>query len=208
LAEAWLHAVSSAGTFDVLTDAGGMYVVSAVGDTSISVEKDGYDTVAKSVTVSRDEVIDIMLPRSDAAGVAGDYTLTFTSSASCLLPPEAMRRVYEVTVHEVEPLLLVSMKGSQFVGFDGIPGFPGARDGKAVVFQLSDGVVGTHLVERIPSIGDLGFSGAATGTIAGPTITAVFAGRLRLDPWFLPGAQKAECQASDHRLEFMRTGSR
>jgi hypothetical protein len=202
-----VEAASGAGTFDVVSDEHGYFLVSAAGETAVKVEKDGFRTLAKTVMVNREENIHLMLTRSEAGGATGEYTLTFTASDTCSLPPDATRRVYEVAIEEVEQALYVSPRVTQpFVSMVAAVGFRGTRDRDAVTFRISD-CPGFDafledkvcFVERVPGVGDLGFAGTATGTITGPTITATFSGTLSIN-------QNTACQADDHRMEFLRTG--
>jgi len=152
----------------------------------------------RSVTVS-----------TDPACYTPTHVLTFTASSTCSLPAEAMQRVYEVEVDDhncwvPEGVLVVTVVTPQhFASLGGNAGFFGTRNDDAVTFDIRDDL-GFRLIEEIPSVGKLYFSGSAAGTVSGETMTATFKGRLGVD-WpsgtrQQPTPTAQACEAVDHRM--------
>jgi hypothetical protein len=216
--DARVSAASTSGTATTTSGVDGGYALTPVsGAAVIRVEKDGYVAQEKQLTVQRDEVVDFGLPRSNAAGIDGVYTLTFTAAPSCTLLPEFMRRTYLARITEKAGGLLVEVDGPGFPSDFWRYGFKGQRDGSGVRFDLigdpnarnpwnyeSDYLFveyldgGCLLGQACGPQRFLGYNGSATGTIGERSIATVFSGTVRL--W---GAQSAQCTGG-HRLEFAR----
>jgi hypothetical protein len=101
------------------------------------------------------------------------------------------------------PSLFDRLGGAQFVAW-GEAGFTGVRNGNAVRFQISgDEVADYNFIEFLPGTRWLDYSGTATGTVNGDSIVATFNGMVQVVA--CPGeVMVAQCQAADHRLEFVR----
>jgi hypothetical protein len=86
-------------------------------------------------------------------------------------------------------------------------GFTGTRAGTTVRFEISsDFASAYYVVERFEPGRDVYFSGVATGTAGRNGVTAAFSGTIAVHAsgWATPGGPLGECQAVDHRLEFVR----
>jgi hypothetical protein len=80
-------------------------------------------------------------------------------------------------------------------------GFSGTRDGNHVTLDITDRIlegVAYAMIERIDGVGDMGYSGTATGTIDNGRITATFDGQYRLG---YGRSGPVLCQAPDHMIE-------
>jgi hypothetical protein len=207
LPQSRVEAASRAGTMSTTADGYGFYAVPAAGEAVIHVEKEGFRAAVKELTVSCDDRMDFQLQRDDAGGPRGIYVVTFTASASCQLPPETMQRTYQANIEEIDHVLLARTEGADFVAWGGEKGFTGTHAGQAVEFLMRDTYDdGYNLIERIPSLGDLHYSGIATGTISEADIVATFRGTLRLVPFRSAGIP-GTCTADDHRMRLVRIGS-
>jgi hypothetical protein len=87
-----------------------------VGDTTIRVTKDGYQTYTQSLNVAdHNQVLTVSLPlvrpRSDFSGT---YSLTITAAASCQLPDAAKTRTYTAVLTQPGPLIEATLQGSTF----------------------------------------------------------------------------------------------
>ena len=168
-----------------VTNGNGAFWIAALGDTVLRVDKEGFPTYTRPLTVNADTEMDVWVPRAGAGSTSGSYTLTFTNAPSCPTTP----RVYDVDLEEWQGKLTVYAQGRQFVAFGGPPGFTGTRTGDSVTFQLTDDIMNapTCFVD-----GNLQYSGVATGTITERGIVATFDGKI------------GTCQAADHRMELVR----
>lgn len=128
------------------------------------------------------------------------HILTMTASPSCTsLPDAAKKRTYPAQLQEKpggELLVLVVNSYDIMIGWGpSEAGFIGTREGNRVTFAITDDIlegVAYAMIERI-GIGDMGYSGTATGTIDNGRITATFDGQYRL--WY--GSGIVLCQAGE-----------
>lgn len=203
---------SASGMLTTLTDTMGRYMLAPVStDAIVRAEKDGFEPVVKRWVGERDEELDFELRRiSDSGDLRGVYRLTIAASSSCALPSEAMQRTYRARIEERDGNLIVFLEGADFVGSwegTGVTGFKGTRDGNAVRFEISsDFASDYYVVERFEPGRDVYFSGTATGTAGGSRVNAAFSGTIavRASGWAPPGGPLGQCEAVDHRLEFVR----
>lgn len=210
VADAGVQVSSPSRTFTARTGGDGHYVVAApAGEVTMTVEKEGYTSQTKRLTMQRDETVDVTLQRGDATGLAGLYELTITASPSCKLPQELMRRRYLARiVEQSDARLVVDLSGAEFA-FWGNSGFTGTRNGNNLQFviepwmQFSDYAV----MERIDDYTTLSYYGKASGTIGGTSIVATLNGTVELSRTGSSGAGTTQCDAADHRMEFVRSGS-
>jgi hypothetical protein len=170
---------------------------------TLRASKDGYDDAVTQVTVDDDQQVTLNLRRRQQPGtIIGVYTLVFTASPSCALPPDARRRTYTAQIEEGRNVgysedLVVMLNGANFEWDEA--GFTGARDGAAVRFQITDEYEARLVVVELLGGMRMSYRGTATGVVSDKTIIATFDGRVRLS-----GGAAAECTAPDHRLEFTR----
>jgi len=203
LTDTRIVATSSAGALSVMTNQSGKYAVPALGKTTVRIEKEGVPSLPQEAIVSGDTNLDLLLRRADSTGLSGAYSVTFTASGSCHQPLVALQRTYQAVVEELPPSLIVLVLGSDFVSSRGDDvGFTGRRHGDNVAFEISDRNDDAYkLIERIPSVGLLSYSGTATGTISSARIVARFAGTVRLTP---VRGDHTTCVADDHGLQLER----
>lgn len=67
-ARAKVRATSRAGTFNLTADQYGFYFVPAAGETTLQVELEGFRPLTRSWSVNQDQIVDLVLQRSAAAG--------------------------------------------------------------------------------------------------------------------------------------------
>ena len=196
---------SRCGTVSNMTDANGSYTLPAQGETTMRVEKDGFDSVSMPVSVDDDGRRDFTLQFATASGNASTkYQLLVVASPTCALPLPVMRRTYGALMEQMGSDLYVTVDGGDFVAYAGRIGFTGSRTGDLMRFVIRDTMDdGFNLVERVPNVGDVYFSGTAEGTLADPEFFATFSGKIDVKP-LTAGGLRATCQAVDHRLEFVR----
>jgi hypothetical protein len=204
----WLHdakveATSASGTYSTTTGTLGWFILPGAGPVTLRASKNGYEDAVAQVTVDHDQQVTLNLRRRQQPGtIIGVYTLVFTASPSCTLPPDAVRRTYTAQVEEGRNVgyvedLVVMLNGANFEWDEA--GFTGARDGTAVRFQITDEYEARLAVIELLGGMRMGYRGTATGVVSDKTIIATFDGRVRVS-----GGAAAECTAPDHRLEFTR----
>jgi hypothetical protein len=133
------------------------------------------------------------------------HTLTMTASLSCTAMPEAAKkRTYPAQLQQKsngDLLAWVVNSTDIMVGWANDSGFTGKRDANIVRFDITDDIFAAYaMIERIPGIGDMSYTGTATGTIDEKgRIVATFNGEYRLD-W-----KTVLCRAPDHVIEVTPT---
>jgi hypothetical protein len=204
--QATVEAVSAAGTYSVVTEWSGGFILPAAGAVTLQASKFNYDTAAVQVFIDRDDKVSLALTRAQEQQplpVFGRYTLTFIASPSCALPAEASRRVYGAQVLDAraynEPWDLdVTLDGSTFYTVWADPGFVGRVDGATVRFTITDDVDGYYaFIEQVGPSTRLHFVGTAAATFSDQGIVATFDGSV-----VLRGTTIVECRAADHQLVF------
>ncbi len=117
-----------------------------------------------------------------------------------------MQRAYSVRLLEgLDGSIVVYVVNTSMAGW-AESGFTGTRQGNPVRFNVTDNVSEDYvLIEQIPGVGNLRYSGTATGTIDNNKIVATFNGWFRLDQGW--GSEECSCQAPDHKMEFTASGS-
>jgi hypothetical protein len=181
-----------------------MYMLPALGDVVVRVEKEGFEPQEQRVRVEADSEVNFQLdPVIRPGGIAGRYQLSVVASSSCSLPSEVMRRNYTAMIQETPLGIGVVLTGAEFVVW-GYAGFWGSVDGNVVRFVITDNFLDEYqLIERIDPGRDLAYSGKAEGTFADGSILATLSGTIAIhsaSSWNI----LAQCTASDHRLEFAR----
>jgi len=201
LPQATVEVTASWGRNSTTTDSSGNYTgLKAWGDVTMRAEKEGFGTQVKQLTVEQNQVVNFELQPVETPGdPQGVYTLTITASPSCTaLPADVMQRNYVARIARTQDDLVVSVLRADSVE---VGKFTGTRDGTTVRFTI-DG-----FGESLPSDKVLSYAGNAAGTIGDRTIVAGFDGTVRVDYWVAWGDDShplAQCQAKDHRLEFVR----
>ena len=212
-----VEATSASGTYTTTSDASGTFVVPAAGATTLRVSMSGYDTAVRQVTVNQDDQVTVELQQRSLPPqrpFSGRYTLTFVASPSCApydLPAEAMQRTYGAYVYDAKAVreepwdMDVLLDGATFAVRDGDPGFIGTLDRNTVRFLVGDDPSGYYtFIERVGSM-YMSYEGTATGTVTDRAILTTFNGRVVLSstPGYA-GFDGWECNATDHRLDFVR----
>jgi hypothetical protein len=132
--------------------------------------------------------------------IRGEYTLTFTASPSCSLPPEARQRSYTATVAEPSPGSVTVVLSDADFGWGTAPReprFEGTRDGDRLRFTIGVG-------ERVDGTKELSYYGTASATLADKNMAGTFNGNIWLNvagnlyDWI------ADCTATDHKIDFAR----
>jgi hypothetical protein len=194
---------SAAGSLVTLTNAQGVYTVTAFGDTVVQVEKGGFEPQERRLRVENDSELNFRLePTVQPGGISGRYQLTIIAAPSCSLPDEAMRRKYNVFVQESPTDVTVLILDE--VASWGNQGFTGSINGNAVRFALTgDPFSEYQSVVQLDSDRDLWYEGLAEGVSEDQRIAAKLHGTITVRPHssWIP---LAECLAIDHRLEFVR----
>jgi len=209
LAQATVEVTASWGRNSTTTDSSGNYSgLKASGDVTLRAEKEGFSAQVKQLTVDQNQVVNFDLQRVETPGdPQGVYTLIITASPSCTaLPAEARQRNYWARIDRTQNDLQVTLREGNFLdfgwGWGSVPEtkFAGTRDGSTVRFTIGE----EQVVEVLPSETLLSYAGTATGAINDWTIAAAFDGTVRVSTTDYNLTLLAECQAKDHRLEFVR----
>ncbi len=187
------------------------------GQTTLTVIHDGYQSVARTIAIANhthnyDIELARLRPRPDVSGI---YTLTITASDECRVglgeghvPPEARVRIYSAEIRQSETRAEVTLSGARFA--TGGARFQGRIETAHGVFDLDGdwdpwGGELPDLVEEITTVGFLGISGQALGTISANAIAGTLAGGLsvfaRGDAYTPP---IASCYSSKHRFVLSR----
>lgn len=179
-----LEAVSALGMYSVVSNAKDLYVLPASGDTVLRVERPGLPPAETTVAVGSDQSLEVYVPRPDAGGMTGTYTLTFTAADSC-----ASRGpwVYRADVEERQGSLTVLVQGSDFISFSQV-GFTGLRRESAVQFTISGDLFSPLCLID----GMMRYAGTATGTATDRGAVSAFEGSI------------GSCWAREHRMELVR----
>lgn len=206
ISDATVEFSSLCGTYRATTDAIGGYILPAEGAATMRVEKAGFRAQMKQLSMDHDGRVDFELEHlATADDLTGAYRMAFTASPTCSLPAQAMRRSYDASLLQIGQDLFVLLRGGNMVAWGGLTGFTGSRDGNAVRFVVRDTFDdGYNLIERIDAIGDLYYSGTASGTADGMRILATFSGTLSLRG--ANGANLGAC-LGNHQFELTRTGT-
>lgn len=206
--DAVVEFTSQCGTVTTITDLWGRYALAARGATTMRVVKPGFLTSAVELIVDSDEEIDFTLRPAEGTQQTWTYRLSVVASPACVLPSEVQRRDYDARVEQTGDSLAVRLDGADFVAWAGDAGFTGSRTGDTLRFVIRATIDdGLNLIERIPGIGDVSYSGTATGTFDAAQFVAQFDGTIDVRP-SSAGNVVALCQAADHRLEFVASGGR
>jgi len=193
LAGAQIEVESAAGVFASESDDTGAYILPARGQAVLRLEAAGYDEITRQLDVEHDSNLDLHPNPRNGDDLNGIYLVTILAAATCDLPSAAMARTFEAIVFEQGTEVVVEAQGYEFVAWGGGTGFTGTREGNVVTFEIRDTYDdGFNLIERIDGIGDLYFSGTASGTIRGRDVDAIFDGTLQV-------AGRA-CTSSQHGL--------
>jgi hypothetical protein len=204
LPQATVEVTASWGRNSTTTDSSGNYSgLKAWGDVTMRAEKEGFSTQVKQLTVEQNQVVNFDLQRVETPGdPQGLYTLIIAASPSCTaLPAEVMQRNYVAHIDRTQDDLVVSVRRAD--SDVSVGKFTGTRDGSAVQFTIEG------FEESLPSGNVVSYVGTATGTVGDRTIVAAFDGAVLLfnywDALFSDNPTPlAQCQAKDHRLEFVR----
>ncbi len=213
ITDASVRVTSGAQTFTAKTDFLGIYIVPAAGDVTVTVEKDGYTTQSKQLTVQGNQNFNVDLQGADREAFSRMYTLTITASASCAtLPPEVMQRRYNAKVTELaDGSLIVDLSGADFIDWIEDAGFIGRRNGTQLHFDFGAAghSTGHALLELLRTDTILSYDGTADGTAEETKLVATLNGAVTVTDLAETGPNNviASCKASDHRLEFVRVGT-
>ena len=207
VAGARVEATCAAGCYAAVTDGAGAFWLPGAGDVTLKTTVEGYEISTTQVAVGGDREVAIALERDAVATgpVLGSYTLTFTASPSCTLPPEASQRNYRAQIEDSRNAALnldVRLSGAYFesYGWFDEAGFAGRFDGRTVRFHIGSSEE-FSFIEILPGGMTLSYDGEATGTPGERGIVTAFNGTVTLKA----GATvMASCPAQDHRLEFTR----
>jgi hypothetical protein len=210
-AQAQVEVSSPSRTVSGTTNQWGYFTLPGAGKASVRVKVAGYQDEVRQVTIERDTSLSIALLREGEtpSTIRGSYTLTFTASPSCALPPEAMRRTYEANVEEGrlmrrEEDLIVMLPSVDYVGWGTEAGFIGAREGNTVRFVITNDESQSAyvLVEKIEGGRSLSYAGTASGAVADKAIVTTFSGTVTLGGGL--GTILGACTATDHSLVLTR----
>jgi hypothetical protein len=202
---------SPSGNLSSVADYFGNYMLAPVsGDVQVTATIQGYAAVVRQMRIDHDQQMDLQLqPAVEPRDIRGVYTLTFTASPFCSLPAHARRRQYAARLVEgrdigrPEPLIVI-LAGAEFVVFGTDPGFTGTRDGNTLRFTISVNARNDYsLVELIDLKEELYYDGTISVTVGQRNLVGPFNGRLSLVDRFSQ-ATLGTCQATDHKVEFVR----
>jgi len=206
--DALVELTSSCGTASTMTNAYGRYTLPAEGEATVRVEKAGFDPDSTQMMVDADGPLNFTLHMSEGGGnLRRTYRLDVSASPSCTLPAAVMSRTYTATLEQMGANVWVTLSGADFVAW-GEAGFTGTRSGDVVSFKVSTDVLDDFsMVERIPGVGDVYFSGTAAGTFGEPDFSTTFNGRIDVSP-SPAGSAKGTCLATNHRMDFILTNGK
>jgi hypothetical protein len=154
---------------------------------------------ASPASPTRPGVVPAEGPRLESR-ILGEYTLTFTASDSCVLPPEARQRSYTATMAESVPgSVTVLLGGADFAGW-GTGGAPRAVQGTLNADRLQFGV---FVGERVNREEEICYSGTATAALGATGMSGTFSGQIWLNRAGDLYDVIADCTAADHRVDFV-----
>jgi hypothetical protein len=215
----------SATGLSATTDYGGQYRLYGVaGGVQIKVAKPGYEDIAKTVTVSGDDVLDF--PEARQIGslpvASGTYVLTLEADHDCStapsaynvppLPPQARpRRTYSAQVAQDGPMLSVSMPPEQFPAPSNQ--FSGRIHPGSVEFVFGDGYLyyGPYnaITERLSATQAISFAGFIRAELVGSGFIGPLDGVIQMfevsDGAIPPYRLIGQCRAPNHRFTMTRS---
>jgi hypothetical protein len=100
-----------------VTDSGGHYTLIGVDGTfNVQVEKDGYASTTKAVTVPQTLALDLEItPLPISGNIAGDWTVVFEPHSSCGPSPLNEARTYRASIVQQGAQLSIALSGAAFV---------------------------------------------------------------------------------------------
>jgi len=195
----------------VTTDSLGFYEVLGVsGSVTLRVSKPGYLDDTRTLTVTRDEKLDVQIrPISAPRPVAGIYRMTLTISPSCaIVPHDQKTRIYTAAIGQEAARLRIQLGDANFVVDDGEEqkSFNGMVAGSTVTFDWGDGYAAryygtTSVQEILPSGQILGIWGTMVAPAAPQTISGTMVGGFTLRAGNSTGGG---CFAEDNTVVFTR----
>jgi hypothetical protein len=158
-----------------------------VGDTTLRIWKDGYDSALHAIAVDANSTLDVELslavvPRPD---ISGTYELTIVAASSCgsgfgsgNLPDEARVRTYTARLSQEGTRVRVALSGAIFKFAQHM--FSGRVESKEVFFDLywADGD-DPPVVEYVPSLNLLSIDGTAVVSATPDGFAGTLSGRIR-----------------------------
>ena len=196
------------------TDSAGHYtLIDVEGSFTVQVEKDGYVSAAKQVTVPQTATLDLeIVPLATTGRIGGNWTLTLEPDASsCPSGTNIAARKYRASIVQDDAQLRVTLSGAPFVTTPQLTGV--IRDlnvsielpGGCTDFYCYYGPTTPAVIENLAGTQFLGISGEITATVGRSAITGTLSGDFALMSHASPPFDIfTTCRSPQHVVTFTR----
>jgi Carboxypeptidase regulatory-like domain len=200
------------------TDSAGHYALIGVdGSFTVQVDKDGYTSSTKPVTVPQILALDVEItPLAISGNIGGNWTVTFEPHSSCPSPLNVDPRKYRASIHQQDAQLTITLSGATFAT---PPQLTGTIHDLNVSIALPAGVgcgfydfycyygftTPPAVIENLGGNQFLAISGQIAATVGRSSITGTLSGDFALmRPATPPFDTFATCTNANHRVTFSK----
>ena len=200
------------------TDSAGHYALIGVdGSFTVQVDKDGYTSSTRPVTVPQILALDVEItPLAISGNIRGDWTVTFAPHSSCPSPLNVDARKYRASIHQQDAQLTITLSGANFAT---PPQLTGIIHDLNVSIALPAGVgCGFYdyychygftsppaVIENLGGDQFLAISGQVTATVGRSSISGTLSGDFALIRGATPSFEIfATCTNANHRVTFTK----
>jgi Carboxypeptidase regulatory-like domain len=196
------------------TDSAGHYALIGVdGSFTVQVDKDGYTSATKPVTVPQLLALDLELtPLVISGNIGGNWTVTFEPHSSCPSPLNLDARKYRASIVQHDAQLTIALSGATFAV---PPQLTGTIHDLNVSIEVPSGddcfycyygpATAPAVVENIGNNRFLAMWGQITATVGRSSITGTLSGDFALMRSATPPLDIfATCTNANHRVTFTK----
>ncbi len=197
-----------------LTDSAGHYALIGVdGSFTVQVDKDGYASSTKPVTIPQILALDVEItPLAISGNIGGNWTVTFAPHSGCPSPLNVDARKYRASIHQQDAQLTITLSGANFVT---PPQLTGTIHDLNVSIELPAGFECFYcyygpssppaVTEKLGGNQFLAISGQVTATVGRSSITGTLSGDFALMRRATPPLDIfATCTNPNHRVTFTK----
>jgi hypothetical protein len=197
------------------TDSAGHYALIGIdGSFTVQVDKDGYASSTKPVTVPQILALDVEItPLAISGNIGGNWTATFEPHSSCPSPLNVDARKYRAAIVQHDAQLTITLSGANFAT---LPQLTGTIHDLNVSIELPAGgdcsfycyygpTFPPAVIENLGNNQFLAISGQITATVGRSSITGTLSGDFALMRSATPPLDVfATCTNANHRVTFTK----